>query len=1309
MSAYYLPFLIRGSLNGSTVTTYRVALCKYDATAAPGVGDDDGDGYAPGSIWVDRTGNKAYVCVDNAVGAAVWTEVGSAGGGISDGDKGDITVSGSGATWTIDNGVVTFAKMQAISTDVLLGNDGSGSAVQEITCTSAGRDLLDDADAAAQRTTLGATTVGGNFFKLTNPGAITFPRINADNSVSTLDAATFRTAIGAGTSSTTGTVTSVGVTAPAAGITSSGGPITTSGSITLALANDLAAVEGISGTGVAVRTTTDTWTTRTITGTANEITVTNGDGVSGNPTLSLPAAIDLSGKTSLKVPVGAGAAPTTSGLVAYDSTANKFKGGANGSTITFASESYVAGLGYITGNQSITLSGDVSGSGTTAITTTIGSGKVTNAMLAGSIAASKLVGTDIATVGTITSGTWQGTAIASAYLGTHTHTVSQISDSTTVGQNLVKLTNPGAITFPRINADNSVSTLDAATFRTAIGAGTSSTTGTVTSVGVTAPAAGITSSGGPITTSGSITLALANDLAAVEGISGTGVAVRTTTDTWTTRTITGTANEITVTNGDGVSGNPTLSLPAAIDLSGKTSLKVPVGAGAAPTTSGLVAYDSTANKFKGGANGSTITFASESYVAGLGYITGNQSITLSGDVSGSGTTAITTTIGSGKVTNAMLAGSIAASKLVGTDIATVGTITSGTWQGTAIASAYLGTHTHTVSQISDSTTVGQNLVKLTNPGAVTFVRINADNTVTARSAANLKTDLSLDSVENTALSTWAGSTNVTTLGTITTGTWQGTAVATGYVASTLTGKALTGITSLGIRSTGAAFDLTIASTEVFTAGRTLTISLGDAARTLTMAGDATISGTNTGDQTITMTGDVTGSGTGSFAATIASNAVTYAKLQDVSATQRVIGRNTAGSGDPEEVTASQVIDWIGSTRGSVLYRGAAGWASLTPGTSGYVLQSGGAGADPSWVAAGTGSVTTVSVASANGFAGSVANATTTPAITISTSVTGMLKGNGTAISAATAGTDYQAAITATGILKGAGSGSVSAATAATDYLRPQDVPFGCDCRLSTESQISTTGRTSQGTIYLVGTVIVLKYGSSYVACAVPYTGVSIAVSGSSGQIFDVWASTSDGINVTLSFSSAWTNSTTRAQDLAIDRFHYKSGDETKRYVGTICLSGTNVTEDSTSRRYVWSMYNRRSRPLNAYVSTSSWTYGTSTWRRPNGGSATPGTNQVAFVVGLNEDIVDADLYAIVFGSTSYWSQVGIVLDWSSGGPSTPYPFGAWYLVAGALWNGYPGIGSHTLDWIEYATGSTTFYGNNTGAPVRSGLVATIRG
>ena len=57
---------------------------------------------------------------------------------------------------------------------------------------------------------------------------------------------------------------------------------------------------------------------------------------------------------------------------------------------------------------------------------------------------------------------------------------------------------------------------------------------------------------------------------------------------------------------------------------------------------------------------------------------------------------------------------------------------------------------------------------------------------------------------------------------------------------------------------------------------------------------------------------------------------------------------------------------------------------------------------------GSGTVTDVSVVSANGLAGTVATSTSTPAITLSTTVTGLVKGNGTALSAATAGTDYVA-------------------------------------------------------------------------------------------------------------------------------------------------------------------------------------------------------------------------------------------------------------------------------------------------------------
>lgn len=79
----------------------------------------------------------------------------------------------------------------------------------------------------------------------------------------------------------------------------------------------------------------------------------------------------------------------------------------------------------------------------------------------------------------------------------------------------------------------------------------------------------------------------------------------------------------------------------------------------------------------------------------------------------------------------------------------------------------------------------------------------------------------------------------------------------------------------------------------------------------------------------------------------------------------------------------------------------------TDGTNGQVLSTNGSGT-LSFSSVGSGTVASVSVVSANGLAGSVATATTTPAITLSTTITGVLKGNGTAISAATAGTDYVA-------------------------------------------------------------------------------------------------------------------------------------------------------------------------------------------------------------------------------------------------------------------------------------------------------------
>ena len=73
---------------------------------------------------------------------------------------------------------------------------------------------------------------------------------------------------------------------------------------------------------------------------------------------------------------------------------------------------------------------------------------------------------------------------------------------------------------------------------------------------------------------------------------------------------------------------------------------------------------------------------------------------------------------------------------------------------------------------------------------------------------------------------------------------------------------------------------------------------------------------------------------------------------------------------------------------------------------------------------GGGGVTGVSVATANGFSGVSDLNATNPTLTLATTVTGLLKGNGTAVSAAVAGTDYQAALTGTGLVNSSG-GTIS--------------------------------------------------------------------------------------------------------------------------------------------------------------------------------------------------------------------------------------------------------------------------------------------
>ena len=103
-------------------------LNKYDATTAPAVTDDSGDGYSVGSIWVDVTGDAAYICVDASVGAAVWNPF-DAGGTV-----GPATFTSGGTTSSTggyDYRAFTSGGTLVVATDgvvdlLLVGGGGGG-------------------------------------------------------------------------------------------------------------------------------------------------------------------------------------------------------------------------------------------------------------------------------------------------------------------------------------------------------------------------------------------------------------------------------------------------------------------------------------------------------------------------------------------------------------------------------------------------------------------------------------------------------------------------------------------------------------------------------------------------------------------------------------------------------------------------------------------------------------------------------------------------------------------------------------------------------------------------------------------------------------------------------------------------------------------------------------------------------------------------------------------------------------------------------------------------------------------------------
>lgn len=275
----------------------------------------------------------------------------------------------------------------------------------------------------------------------------------------------------------------------------------------------------------------------------------------------------------------------------------------------------------------------------------------------------------------------------------------------------------------------------------------------------------------------------------------------------------------------------------------------------------------------------------------------------------------------------------------------------------------------------------------------------------------------------------------------------------------------------------------------------------------------------------------------------------------------------------------------------------------------------------------------------------------------------------------------------------------------------------CEGRLTLTSgtPVTTTDVTAATTVYFTpfrGSRIALYDGSS-TWTVYAFTEKSIALPAASSQMYDVFIYDNGG-TPTLELTS-WTNDTTRATALTTqDGVLVKSGATTRRYLGSVrTTTVAGQSEDSVSKRYLFSYYGRVRRPMRRVESTASWNYTTLTWRQANAAAA----NQVEFVIGVSEDEVHALLLGMASNSAAgNQFAVGIGLDSTSAVATDQHHQAGAAAAAGAVTNmsaeyrGFPGVGRHTLVWLEQsaAAGTTTFYGNNaTGVGEKAGLFGSV--
>lgn len=303
-----------------------------------------------------------------------------------------------------------------------------------------------------------------------------------------------------------------------------------------------------------------------------------------------------------------------------------------------------------------------------------------------------------------------------------------------------------------------------------------------------------------------------------------------------------------------------------------------------------------------------------------------------------------------------------------------------------------------------------------------------------------------------------------------------------------------------------------------------------------------------------------------------------------------------------------LLDLLSTTQGTILYFNGTDWVALSPGTSGQVLKTAGAGANPSW--------------------GHPTN------LTITSQAQGdILYYNGTSWVRLAAGTSGQ-------YLKTLGAGANPAWDSVSSSGGGSNSIMDGRLTLASGVPIPTTDQSAKTTVYLtpyLGNKIALYDGSAWNVRTL--TEISVAVPATTNTPFDVFCYDNAG-TPTLEATS-WTNDTTRATALTRqDGVLVKSGAATRRYIGTCRTTGSSGnTEDSVTKRFVWNFYNRVNKRM--YVrDTNLHTYNGATRKWNNSDT----NNKLEFIVGQYQSVGLNLAAGIKAGADASYAIVTFYLD-----------------------------------------------------------------